>query len=281
MDTEHLVRRATEGDLSAFVELTRRFQHLAFGSALALVGDFHHAEDVVQEALVAAWSSLPRLAEPKAFPGWLRSIVRHHAFRAVRRRHLEEVPLEAATGVASDDIVSDEHIEQRQQVCTVLAVVAELPARLREPATLFYIHECSHQDIALFLGLSLTTVNNRLHAARSKLKKRMLTMVSETLHSHALPDDFANQIGRLIEARGQVIEASFDPNALPDLLAELVLSDEANGRPVTVRVVNVPAVARFAASQSRRLTGCRAARACSTLCVTPMSPSTVTPSSVR
>jgi RNA polymerase sigma-70 factor (ECF subfamily) len=100
MDTEHLVRRAAEGDLPAFVELTRRFQHFAFGSALALVGDFHHAEDVVQEALVAAWSSLPRLADPAAFPGWLRSIVRHHAFRAVRRKHLEELPLEAAAVVA-------------------------------------------------------------------------------------------------------------------------------------------------------------------------------------
>jgi len=94
MDTEHLVRRATEGDLPAFVELTRRFQHFAFGSALALVGDFHHAEDVVQEALLAAWSSLPRLIDPAAFPGWLRSIVRHHAYRAVRRKHLEELPLD-------------------------------------------------------------------------------------------------------------------------------------------------------------------------------------------
>jgi hypothetical protein len=52
------------GDLPAFVKLTHRFQHFAFGSALALVGDFHHAEDVVQEALVAAWSALPRLADP-------------------------------------------------------------------------------------------------------------------------------------------------------------------------------------------------------------------------
>jgi hypothetical protein len=35
MDHEILVHRAAAGDVRAFVELTRRFQHLAFGSAVA------------------------------------------------------------------------------------------------------------------------------------------------------------------------------------------------------------------------------------------------------
>ena len=38
MDLEPLVRRASSGDVKAFVALTRRFQQFAFGSALALVG---------------------------------------------------------------------------------------------------------------------------------------------------------------------------------------------------------------------------------------------------
>ena len=55
MDHELLVRKAQKGDVDAFVELTRRFQHFAFGSALAQVHDFQQAEDIVQEAFVAAW----------------------------------------------------------------------------------------------------------------------------------------------------------------------------------------------------------------------------------
>jgi hypothetical protein len=135
---------------------------------------------------------------------------------------------------------ADHRLEQRQHVASALAAVAELPDQLREPATLFFVHECSHQDIAVFLGLSVVTVNNRLHAARSKLKERMLTMVTETLHSRALPDDFANRIGRLVEARGAVVEALFDPNAPPDILTELAVSDEANRRAVPVQVVQRP-----------------------------------------
>ena len=79
MDLTATVRRAQARDVDAFEELTERFKHMAFGYALALVHDLHHAEDVVQEAFVAAWSALPSLTEPAAFPGWFRSIVRHRA----------------------------------------------------------------------------------------------------------------------------------------------------------------------------------------------------------
>jgi RNA polymerase sigma factor (sigma-70 family) len=237
MDHEPLVRRAAQGDVSAFVELTRLFQHFAFGSALAMVRDFQQAEDVVQEAFVAAWKALPTLAEPAAFPGWLRGIVRHHAFRVLRRKQLHAVPLTEAEELPSDDSPADHILEQRRQAAAALAAISELPNSLREPAALFFIHDCSHQDIAAFLGLSAVTVNNRLHAARSHLKQRMLTMVTNNLHSQALPVDFANRIGRLIDTKGDMVEALFDPASLPDLMTELAVSDEARKRSVTIQVM--------------------------------------------
>src|SRR5262249_55226239 len=70
MDHEQLVRWATGGDMRAFVALTRQFQHVAFGSALALVRDFQKAEEGVQDAFFAAWVARPSLAPPEAFSGW-------------------------------------------------------------------------------------------------------------------------------------------------------------------------------------------------------------------
>jgi RNA polymerase sigma-70 factor (ECF subfamily) len=213
MDLEPLVHRAQAGDVKAFVELTRGYQHLAFGSALALVHDLQQAEDVVQEAFLAAWSALPKLAEPTAFPAWLRGIVRHQAYRVLRRRHLEAAPLDEASEVASDAPTPDRRLEQRREAATALSAIAELPASLREPASLYYVHECSHQDIALFLGIPATTVNNRLHRARSLLQQRIPTMSESTLRPHGLPDDFANRIGRLVAARSGLVEVMFDPAA--------------------------------------------------------------------
>jgi RNA polymerase sigma factor (sigma-70 family) len=240
MDPEELVRRACQGDVRAFVDLTRRFQHAAHGSALALVRDFPLAEDVVQEAFVAAWSGLSTLADPAAFPGWLRGIVRHHAFRVLRRQQIETLTLTEASEVASDEASAEHQLEQRQQAGAALAAIAGLPPLLREPATLFFVHECSHQDIATFLGLSLATVNNRLHAARVHLKERMLTMTPDMMKTHALPDDFASRIGRLIAARGHVVEALFDPANLPDIMGELALSDERHRSSIALQVIQRP-----------------------------------------
>jgi F0F1-type ATP synthase beta subunit len=155
----------------------------------------------------------------------------------IRRTRLQAVPLTEAEEIPSDDPPADHMLEQRRQTAAALAAMSELPDSLREPAALFFIHDCSHQDIAAFLGLSTATVNNRLHAARSHLKQRMLTMVTNNLHAQALPDDFANRIGRLIETRGDIVEALFEPGSLPDLMTELAVSDEARKRSVTIQVM--------------------------------------------
>jgi F0F1-type ATP synthase beta subunit len=85
--------------------------------------------------------------------------------------------------------------------------------------------------------LPVATINNRLHAARSILKKKVLTMVTKTLQSSRLPDDFANRIGRLVAGRGSVVDALFDPGALPDLLTEITVSDETHRDAVRAQVV--------------------------------------------
>jgi RNA polymerase sigma factor (sigma-70 family) len=238
MDLTVLIRRAREGDLEAFAEITRRFQHMAYGYALSILRDLGQAEDVVQEAFVAAWFGLARLEDPAAFPGWLRGIVRHQAHRVLRRKRLEQaLPLSEAHGVAAEAPEPEGRIERGRRTGSVLAAITELPEPLREVVTLFYVHECSQQDIATFLGLPVTTVNNRLHVARARLKRRVIALVKDTLASHALPDDFAARIGRIVRAREGVIEARFDPEALPGVLTELTVSDEARHRAITAQVV--------------------------------------------
>lgn len=190
----------------------------------------------MQEAFVAAYFDLAKLEAPEAFPGWLRGIVRHQCHRIVRWRRLTLLPLESASAVPSDVGLPEEHLEQRQARAEVLAALDALPQELREVVTLFYLQEHSQREVAAFLGVPASTVNNRLAVARQRLKRGMLPMAAEILKANTLPDDFAARIGRLIQVRGPLVEAQFDPANLPDLLSALTVTDDARRVDVTVEV---------------------------------------------
>ena len=66
-----LVRSTREGDLDAFAVLADRHGPMAYRVALRLLGQHQDAEDVAQEALVAAWQQLPSFRAEAAFSTWL------------------------------------------------------------------------------------------------------------------------------------------------------------------------------------------------------------------
>lgn len=105
----------------------------------------------------------------------------------------------------------------------VLAAIRALPEPQREAAMLFYIKDYSQREIAAFLEVPVTTVNNRLHAARKSLRER-LAMMSE-------------KIGRVSEVRGPLVDVRFEPEDMPPILSALTIADGAGGQGETLQVV--------------------------------------------
>ena len=56
----YLVARAQEGYLDAYEMLVQRHSAMAYRVALRLCGNHHDAQDIAQEALIAAWEHLDR-----------------------------------------------------------------------------------------------------------------------------------------------------------------------------------------------------------------------------
>ncbi|GMV82487.1 MAG: hypothetical protein AMXMBFR7_36710 [Planctomycetota bacterium] len=180
-----LTAAARQGDLEAFGGLVEQFQDMAFGAALARLGDFHHAQDATQDAFIEAFRDLKQLRETHAFPAWLRQIVLKHCDRRLRRRGPRLVPLEASGDRAMDDSNPAVAAEKAESKAMVLAALNGLPEDHRMVTTLYYIGGHSTDEIAGFLEVPLTTVKKRLHDSREKLKERMLNMVNTSLHEHA------------------------------------------------------------------------------------------------
>ncbi|MHC5039026.1 MAG: RNA polymerase sigma factor, partial [Planctomycetota bacterium] len=236
MDWEPAVRAAQDGELRAFTDLVRRSQTMVFGYAFAVLGDFHLAEDAAQEAYITMVSRLGNLKDPGAFPGWLRGIVRNRCFRILRGRRRWAGLLEG-DAVLSSESTGHVPLEREERRAAVRAAVRSLPPREREAVVLFYLQGHTQKEAARFLGVPLTTINNRLHQARSRLKRRLFNMVADELKNTRLPEDFADAVGEIVKAAGPVVEAQFRAGDLPDLFDSLKV-DAGHGAPGhTVHVV--------------------------------------------
>ncbi len=215
-----LIARARAGDAASFAELAGRYRAMAFGYALATLRDYHLAQDVTQEAFASAYFSLPRLQNPAAFPAWLRGIVRHHCCRIVRRRRLDVVPLEEGLGLPSPAPGPEQRAVDREGFYRVLGAMATLPEAQREVAALYYVRDYSQHEIAAFLDVPVTTVNNRLHAARTRLRERLRIMSSK--------------MGTVTAVHGPLVDVRFEPEDAPMILAAL---QPADGDEVALQVV--------------------------------------------
>ena len=187
---------------AAFEGLVRRFQDMAYGCAYGILGDFHLAQDVAQDAFLTAYKDLEKLEDPEAFPGWFKRIVIRKAYHLNQvRRHLPE-PMEAAMGVSIDAPDQTERMEAQETQSLVHAAIEALPEHERIVTALFYLTEYSQQKIAEFLDLSLPTVKKRLQRSRSRLKERMVKIVKDTFEGHrpSRDDQFANEIVEMIRA---------------------------------------------------------------------------------
>jgi RNA polymerase sigma factor (sigma-70 family) len=235
MDLEGLIERSKNGDWQAFAELVRLHQSLAFACAFAVLGDFHLAEDATQEAFATAYGRLHTLRSAEAFPWWLRGIVRHQCSRFVRRARVAVVPLEEAAELHAHDASLDQQVIAQTTTAAVVAAINALPLPEREVLALFYAKDSSRQQIADFLAVPLTTVNNRLHSARKHLKRSLLPMAKDTFETHALPPDFAANVGKLLNVRGPVVEMQFDPAQRPPLLS-VVRFNGGDGTPASATV---------------------------------------------
>ncbi|MDQ3701290.1 MAG: GNAT family N-acetyltransferase [Chloroflexota bacterium] len=176
-----LVARAGAHDLAAYEALVVRFQDMAVGYAYARLGDLHLAQDAAQEAFWQAYRDLPALRDPAAFPGWLRRIVVRQCGRLTRGKRVRVVPLSTAIELLSPLAEPAEAAEVSERQEAVRRAVRMLPESERDVVALFYLGGYAQMEVARFLEVPPTTVNNRLHAARGRLRRSMLAMVREDL----------------------------------------------------------------------------------------------------
>lgn len=169
-----LVRLSLAGDQDAFAALVARYQKRAFWVAYHVVGRTEDARDIVQEAFVRLFRSLPRYDHARSFYTWFYRIVMNLAIDQLRRhRHGSTRSLEdMAPHLVDANSPSGEQVAvQQEERSLVWAVLEQLDPRFRAVLVLRDLHDLSCREIAPILRVSHATARWRLHKGRQLFRE--------------------------------------------------------------------------------------------------------------
>lgn len=176
-----LVFLSRQGDKAAFGQLVLRYQPMAQRLAIRLIGNRDLAQELVQDAMLQAYLSLEKLSDPNCFKSWLFGIVLNICRNDLRHRKLICFSLEAMLGnfvdeqhpIAGSSLDPQFVAEQEEVRTTILDAVDTLSPKNRSAILLFYHEQCSLEEVANRLNISVVAVKGRLHKSRHQLRDRL------------------------------------------------------------------------------------------------------------
>ena len=170
MADETIQATTVPASASTFETLLRRHHRslLAYAQALAQSSDV--AQDLLQEALLAAYAKLDTFDQQRDFGAWLRGFVRHK-YQEWGRQHPEVLLAPAELEELDRDVLAWDPAANRAEA--ILAALQEcldtLPMPMRKVVDLFYFDKVDGLTLAVKLGEPEPTVRKRLQRARGRL----------------------------------------------------------------------------------------------------------------
>jgi RNA polymerase sigma-70 factor (ECF subfamily) len=164
-----LVRRAQDGDRSAFERLYREHVGRVYALCLRLAGDPARAEEYTQDTFVLAWRKLGSFRGDAAFSSWLHRIAVNTVIQAGRSEGRRRSRI-----ARSDDGATPEPAGATPGLRIDLErAIAALPPGARSVFVLHDIQGYRHAEIAELTGLAVGTLKAQLHRARRLLRERL------------------------------------------------------------------------------------------------------------
>ncbi len=185
---EELVSQTLAGDRDAFGVLVHKYQEMVFAYAFQKVRNETDAEDVMQEVFLRAYRNLYALRHPHRFRSWLYTIMSNECNRwlaRVAKTRGHEVML---TDAAADAVpVEPAHTVPTEGWRVELEqAIAALSDENRVAVSMFYMGDRSLKEISEFLGVSVNTVQGKLHRARQQLGRALSEHYGKLLKSNKL-----------------------------------------------------------------------------------------------
>jgi len=171
---EALVRRLVDGDKSCVAFFVREYAPRLFSVFLPLCdGNENDAEDLTFRTLECGYSKIASFQGRSSLFSWLYRI--GHRFRLMdmrgKARKAEELVADVPEDIPAACGSGIEVVENASEAERLEAVMAMLPAKMRDVVQLRFYQDLDVSEIASCLGIRVGTVKSRLHYALQRLRE--------------------------------------------------------------------------------------------------------------
>jgi RNA polymerase sigma-70 factor (ECF subfamily) len=176
-----LVVRSLAQDHEAFGQLIDRHASAIVNLAYRMVGNQAEAEDLAQEAFLAAFKALPTFRADAKFSTWLYRIASNKCKDWLRVKRPgqglydvdadEQLDLHVAEDRTPEDLLSQQQIAQELE-----QAIQRLPPLYREAFVLKHIEGLSYEEMEEILGVSGDTLKMRVYKGRVQLSRELAAL---------------------------------------------------------------------------------------------------------
>jgi RNA polymerase sigma factor (sigma-70 family) len=176
---ERLVAAVREGSDQAFEALFGRYRERITAHVRGMVNDRGRAEDIVQEAFIAALHGLRATDQEIAFRPWIHQIARNACIDHLRQvGRTEEISIDSEDFLPDFEIrisrspLTDTRVLQRQELDDLRQAFRGLPDSQYEILVLRELQGLSYNEIGRRMRLTPAAVESMLWRARRTLKRQ-------------------------------------------------------------------------------------------------------------
>ena len=180
-DDAELVARSLRQDHEAFGQLIDRHASVIVNLAYRMVGNRAEAEDLAQEAFLAAFKALSTFRADSKFSTWLYRIASNKCKDWLRAKRPGMGQQDVDIDEVLDSHVAEEQTPERllsqQQVALELEqAIRRLPPLYREAFVLKHVEGLSYEEMAEILGANGDTLKMRVYKGRLQLSRELASL---------------------------------------------------------------------------------------------------------
>jgi RNA polymerase sigma factor (sigma-70 family) len=175
-----LVQQALAGHQEAFEALVSRYEQTLWGLIYSYVGEYHEAQNVLQQVWLQLYLSLATLRQNGHIKPWLFTVARNRSLDILRRKRVLCFS-EVETGNEDDEAafldtlpdtspMPEELAERHDLQQAVQRAILALPHTYRSVVLLSYGEQLTFTEIGRVLNMPRSTVKTQFHRAKPFLR---------------------------------------------------------------------------------------------------------------